>query len=124
MPPTKSDLDFYRYERELVGSVYYEPLTPEETIRLIELFSDHYGLEVPKVTFKGRNRHICYWYKPHLSFIESSISLGVVVHEFAHYIERRNPKRRGHTPELSDRILELWRHYNTLRDKNTISRIH
>ena len=112
MPPTKKDQEFYDKEPQVIGPRYYVRVTPDQVRGLVRTFSIHYGLEVPEVTFKGRIRHICYWAKPHLSFVEQNVTLGVVIHEFAHYVERGNPKTRGHTPQLMARILEIWRLYD------------
>lgn len=78
-------------------------------IKIIQHLSNHYELDCPKVTFKGKRRHICYWAKPHLSFIRDQLTRGVVVHEFAHYLENIRNGNRKHNPQLLSRIVEIWR---------------
>ena len=107
---TKEEMEaFYEKERLYLGDRYFVTIEKDKCLTLIRTFSIHYGLETPKITFNGRTRHLCYWAKPHLSFIGYELFLGVVIHEMAHYVENSLYKNRKHDDRLMGRILELWK---------------
>jgi len=94
-------------EEKEIGEKYYTTLNENEVLFIIEQLSKKYNLSTPRITFRGRVRHICYWYSDHISFTGKPVHLGVLLHEFAHYIESRLNNNKRHDEALMNRIREL-----------------
>jgi len=77
---------------------------------IVKFVCDHYGVVMPKVTFRGRRWCWCKRNEDRLSYTNKlDWPVGVVAHEIAHYIEKKISGNLRHNAALLRRIDEVLR---------------